>query len=138
MKDMNQTEFSEVKHYFEQKIGHFNRLYSIAPTLDYSRRYKGRNIIHFFRNIPRYIHNKKMIKHMIADFCMFYHGNDLGSYIEYLKQRNSIRGGLKCLFSKTHLYDNSDLIKHRKCSRWLYDFCRQNNLDITFQTEKSM
>ena len=138
MKDLQSTEYSEMKEYLDYKANQFAMQYRVEPTLDYSRRHRVRNFVHFFRNIPRYIYNKKVLKHMMADFCRFYNGGDFGSFIEYIKSRNSIRNGLKCLFSKSHLYSNENLIKHEKCSRWIYDFCKRNHLNISYQVEKTI
>lgn len=138
MKDLQSTEYPEMREYLDYKVNQFAMQYHVEPTLDYSRRHKARNFIHFFRNLPRYIYNKKVIKHMMADYSMFYNGSDFGSFIEYIKSRNSIRNGLKSLFSKTHLYSNENLNKHEKCSRWIYDFCKRNHMNISFQVEKTI
>lgn len=136
LKNIRNADFIEVEGYLNGKIKDYNRLYRIEDTHDYSRNNLGKNVIHFFRNLPHYIHNKKAVKKMKSDYYRFYNGNDLGSYIEYLKHRNSISEGLKCMFSKSHLYNNNDIIKHEMCSRWLFDFCRRHGMDIHFQKNK--
>lgn len=130
----------ETKEYLKSRVKDYDKQYCIRPTLDYSKEDSGKNMISFLKNLPSYIHNKKAIKHMESDNCRFYSGSDLRSYIEYLKRRNSISRGLKCIFSKTHLYSDSNLIKHENCAAWLSDFCEKNGMEIGFaqQLEKTM
>ena len=126
-------DFADVEKYLSGRVLDYNRQYSIYITEDYGRKGLGKNIKNFFKNLPLYIHNKKAIKNMTEDYYRYYNGNDLGSYIEYLKRRNSIKHGLKCIFSKTHLYSNTNLIQHEKCTMWLYEFCNRHGMSITFQ-----
>ena len=137
VKDIDTVNFPEVETYLDAKVANYNREYRIRPTKDYSERSLGKNIAHFFKNLPSYIHNKKAMKRMKDDYYKYYNGNDLGSYIEYTKRRNSILENLKCIFSKSHLYSNKNLIQHDKCAKWLYEFCKKHGMDISFQKRKT-
>lgn len=137
-KSIRNVEFPEVETYLKSRIKSYNIQYGILPTEDYNKGKLSENIIHFIHNIPKYNHNKKIIKQMKSDYHQYYRGSDFKSYIEYLKKRNSIKEGLKCIFSRTHLYSNNTLIEHEKCSMWLYEFCRRNGMDIVFQKEKTI
>ena len=123
---------------WKYRIKNYNIQYGIIPTEDYEENNLGENIARLIHNIPKYNHNKKIIKRMKNDYYKYYRGSDLKSYIEYLKRRNSIKEGLKCIFSKTHLYNNNTLNEHEKCSMWLYEFCKRNGMDIAFQKEKTI
>lgn len=137
-KDISSTNFTEVENYLDSRVGRYNRQYHIRPTKDYIENSLGKNITCFFKNLPSYIHNKKAIKEMKDDYYRYYNGNDLGSFIEYTKRRNSILRSLKCIFSKSHLYSNINLLKHDKCTAWLYEFCKQNGMDLSFQKQKTI
>lgn len=139
-RSLDQVEFKDVSEYFNGRVAQFTHQYGVAPTYDYRRHSFCKNLINFFRNIPRYLHNKKSIELMKRDYSIFYRGNDLASYIEYCSRRNSIRQGLRCLFQRSYLYtrDNRYLNRHEKCSEWLYDFCKNNSMEISYQLEKSI
>ena len=114
------------------------RDFHVAPTYDYHGHHRIANIGYFFRNLPRYIHNKKSIRAMEFTSDCITRSGDLISFIAYLKQRNSIRRGLKCLFNKSYLFSEEArlLNRHEKCSRWLYDFCKENSLNLPMIQEK--
>ncbi|MBR5370546.1 MAG: hypothetical protein IK137_04515 [Bacilli bacterium] len=130
------VEFSDVEEYLTNAVEKYKSKYNIKSTHDYSKKGLRKNISHFFKNIPNYIHNKKAIKHMQRDFCRYYSGSDLGSYIEYLIQRNSISKGLQCILSKSQLYRNYNLVEEDKCAVWLYEFCQKHGISIPYQKVK--
>ena len=132
------VEFSDVEDYLSSAVKNYNGIYNIKQTIDYGRKGLGKNMANFFRNIPNYIHNKKAVKKMERDYCRYYAGSDLRSYIEYVKRRNSISQGLKCIFSRTQLYSNNNLVEHDKCTIWLYEFCKKHGMSISYQKVKSM
>ena len=134
--DIQTASYAEVEKYLSGKVSDYNRRYRVRQTYDYSKTHLGKNMVNFFKNLPLYVHNKKAIKRMKNDYYRFYNGHDLGSYIEYLKRRNSIANGLKCMFSRTHLFNNNDIIKHEKCTMWLYEFCIRHHLDLSFQNQR--
>ncbi len=142
IKTISEIEFDDVNEQFTKCAAKFSRQYHIAPTYDYSLRRPSRNIIRFFRNIPRYIYNKKVLKLIENDSNIYYGGNDLISFREYVRQRNSISQGLRCIFSRSYLFTEEAAIlnRHRKCSEWLFNFCKENNLEIPsrfFKSEES-
>ncbi len=124
--------FDETSTYFNHVINKFSSQYGVEKTFDYEKKGLGRNIIHFFRNIPHYIHNKKAVKRMKQDYLQFYRGSDLASFIAYTKKKSSIKQELKCLFESSRLYtsDTEYLKAHERCARWMYDFCLENSLPI--------
>lgn len=132
IRDISEVNFDDVDDYLEKKVSAFSSMYNIAKTYDYQSKGMGKNTINFFRNIPNYIHNKKALKAMYRDYNIFYGGNDLASYIEYIKRRNSIRQGLKCIFKRSYLYSQEAkyLNCHDNCSWWLFNYCKNNSMNL--------
>lgn len=131
--------FEEADSSLQRAAKGFEERYDIQPTLDYHRHGIGRNILHFFRNLPAYFHNKRAIQMMEKDYYLYYSGSDLASYMAYLKRRNSIKQGLKCIFNRSYLYTNEFryLNHHDKCSKWMYDFCVRNSMPIDISKKES-
>ena len=127
------NDYEEKLSFLSRRSKELKNQYSLSNLSVYGRS-RGRNIVKFFSNIPKYIDNKRKIKLMEKDYCMYYRGADLVSYIEYTRKRNSITNGLKSIFSKTYLYSDEGqyLNKHRKCSKWLFDFCDKNNIIVNY------
>ena len=104
---------------------YFKKSYNIKDTLDYQKHSFGNNLISFIYNLPRYIHNKKAIKHMKNDYYLYYRGKDFQSFINYSIKRNSIKNSLRCIFSNSYLYSNEliYLNNHQNCYKWIYNSC---------------
>lgn len=126
-------------HFFERSAHKFTEQYHVIPTHDYQKAKVGRNIVTFFQNLPRYFHNKKLLKVIRKDYMIYYRGCDLVSYMEYIRQRNSIRHGLKCIFDQSYLSSEevARLNSHEQCSIWLLNFCNERNLDLPVQYIKA-
>ncbi len=124
--------YEELSNYFKKRIDSFGQMYNIVDTYDYEYHHFGKNVLNFFRNIPRYVHNKKAIQLMVKEYLLFYRGDDLSSFIEYTKRRNSISKNLKCIFSKSYLFTNDAtyLNEHENCAKWMYDFCQKKSLTL--------
>lgn len=54
-------------------------------------------------NIPRYIHNKRMLKLMKNDYATYYSGHDLYDLIKATEYNNSVSKAVSYIFSKTLL-----------------------------------
>ncbi len=115
---------SLINHYFKEKITLWNRQYKILATYDYNQS-RISNLIIFFCNIPKNIHNKKAIKLMKHDYKHYYRGYDFASFIEYQTKRNSIKNGLRFVLNKTLLYtdESNCLSNHDECYKWLIEYC---------------
>lgn len=131
-KSIEEMDFEEAYEFLEERIKGFREQYHLAVTHDYDRKNFLGNIINFFRNISPYLYNKKAIKKMERDYFYFYRGGDFQSFIEYTRRRNSIKEGLRCLFSRSYLYSEESryLNINENCSRWLFDFCKENSMDL--------
>lgn len=132
---ISEINFDEVDEQFASSAATFSNQYNIAPTLDYSAKTPGRNFVNFFRNIPLYMHNKKVLKLIERDSSIYYRGSDLISFREYVRQRNSISQGLRCIFSRSYLFTEEAyaLNHHRKCAEWLFNYCKENSLELPLQ-----
>lgn len=126
-KEISEIEFDDVADFFKQRIEFLSNKYNIVQTYDYSSHRVGKNTITFFRNIPRYIHNKRALKLMRIDYFTFYNGCDLVSFMEYVRRRNSIHQGFKSIF---RLSEEAEYLNQGESSKWLYDFCKDNSLDL--------
>ncbi len=135
LRTIAETEFAEVDEQFANTAATFSSQYHLAPTYDYSIKTPGQNIINFFRNIPRYMHNKKILKRIENDSEIYYRGSDLISFREYVRQRNSISQGLRCIFSRSYLFteEATTLNHHQECAQWLFNYCKANNLELPLQ-----
>lgn len=134
-RSIDDVEYEEVGGFLAERVESLTEQYGIADTRDYFGHGVVSNVFSFLCNIPRYVHNKKAIKAMEKDYFMYYRGGDLVSYMEYLKQRNSIRQGLKCIFNRSYLFSEEGryLNDHEECCWWIYNFCLDNNLDLPIQ-----
>ena len=130
--------FTDVDPYLRKKILVYMKQYNIVDTIDYGTS-PIKNFVSLLKNIPRYIHNRRRMKLIRSDFTMFYRGSDLISFYEYTKRRNSFQYGLKSIFKKTHLFGDEDkyLSQHEKCSKWIYDFCINNSMNMLIPLELS-
>ncbi len=128
----SEVSYEELSDYFKKRVESFNQMYNVVDTYDYQQKSFGKNVISFFRNIPRYIHNKKAIQEMVKDYLLFYRGDDFSSFIEYTKRRNSIQKNLKCIFDQSQLFtqDAKYLNEHESCARWMYDFYQKRSLTV--------
>lgn len=129
---ISEIEFSDINEFLEERVNDLSSQYNITNTFDYNIYDSRKNIVNFFCNIPRYIHNKKALKKMKRDYNVYYSGNDLVSFMEYVKRRNSIFQSLKCIFSRSYLYsqENKCLNNHDKCSWWVFNFCKKHSMNL--------
>ena len=114
----------------EERIKKYKEVYKINRTHEYDKRF-GTNIIKLIKNIPIYNSNKKAIKRMEFE-SSFYAGADFIGFIEYTRKQNSIKQGLKSIFSKTYLFtrEGQYLNEHDYCSKWIMNYCQIRDLDI--------
>lgn len=121
-------EFSE--KYLLDNVEHYAYRYKFSELLEYDGVFF-KNILTFFRNIPRYSLNKKLIKSAERDYNMFYHGKDLNYFINYSKKRNSIRTALDIIFKSSRLSKREIecLYNHSKCKEWINEFYNQQNVN---------
>lgn len=124
------SSYEKIHCYFKNKVDNYDRYYGIQKTYDYEKNKFGRNVVNFFRNVPRYVHNKKAIERMEKDSYIYYGGSDFTSFIEYMKRRNSIRQSIKCLFCRSRLFtsDMDCLFEHENCTKWMYEYCQEKVL----------
>lgn len=124
--------YEEMSKYFMKRVDSFDKMYDIAEIQNYQNNGLGRNVLTFFRNLPRYIHNKKAIRKMLKDYFYFYRGEDLSSYIQYMKKENSISEVLKGIFDNSYLFTNEEtyLNERQRCARWMYDFCQKKSATL--------
>ena len=122
-----------INYYFKEKIALWNKQYKLVDTYDYNES-RISNLIIFFRNIPKNIHNKRAIKLMKHDYNRYYRGYDFASFIEYQTKRNSIKNGLQCIFNKTLLYtdESNCLSNHDECYKWLIEYCNAHGQNKLF------
>ena len=120
------SSYEDAHSYFKNRIDNYDRYYGIQKTYDYKKKKIGINVVNFFRNVPRYVHNKKAIERMEKDSYIYYGGSDFTSFIEYMKKRNSIHQIIKCLFCRSHLFtsDMNCLFEHEYCTKWMYEHCQ--------------
>lgn len=109
--------------YLTERIKYYNTLYKFYDLLQYNGNFI-QNVINLFRNIPRYRKNKKVIRAAKKDYNVFYHGQDLGSFIDYSKKRNSIVTALAAIFKNSSLSKKEIecLYNHEKCKEWIMNF----------------
>ena len=139
--DLQIEDTTENKTYFDYNYA-FNRIntlkeqYGIVKPLRYEHA-SLKNMIIFFRNIPRYVSNKKKIKRMEMDSRIYYSGDDLLGYISYLKKSNSIFRSFGQLFSKANLFskENVYLNNHNKCVDWILDYFKENAFGFNARTK---
>lgn len=131
--DNNDSEKSEreIRKFVERQVNAFINRYNVLDINPYKQNIV-KNIVSFIKNIPIYNNNKKRVSKMVRDFELFYGGNDLYGFIQYTKEQNSIKNGLKQVFSNTNIFskDQEYLNNHEECISWIMDFCEQNNLRL--------
>ncbi len=126
------TPYEETNAFFSSKASNYNTIFEVVEPIEYSKGNPGRNTIIFFRNIPRYIHNKFAIREMEREFFYYYRGGDFAGYIEFMKKKNSIQEALKAIFEGTCLFSSEDelLNEHEDCAKWMHDFCAREEIPI--------
>ena len=135
MQTISEIDFADVDEKFTQSAATFSRQYQIVPTYDYEEQKPAHNMVRFFHNLPRYIHNKKALKLIERDSAIYYRGSDLISFREYVRQRNSISQALRCIFSRSYLFteEATYLNHHQQCSQWLFNYCKNHSLELPMQ-----
>ena len=120
-----------VRDYIKKQVELFMIRYGVKDIHPY-RNTIVHNISTFIKNLSIYSENKKSIHNMINEYNYFYGGNDLYSFIAYTRQHNSIKYGLKQIFSKTNLYSKEDdyLKEHEECVDWILDYCKKKKLSL--------
>ena len=129
--------YSSDEEFISNKIIEFNKRYDLNETYDYNDSI-GKNVISFFKNIPIYNTNKKLLKKMYFDYANFYGGDDLGLYIDYTRRNNSIIEGLKGIFKKSSLYnkENIYLDNHNRCVNWILSFVKRKGIQLSYVKAK--
>ena len=111
-----------------QKIeGHLSR-YQFFEISSYEGNFFQKCVI-FLKNIPKYIFNKRIIKNAEYDYNVYYHCDDLDSFINYFKRYNSIQFALGLIFRKSSLSKREIecLFNHEKCVDWINEFFNSQN-----------
>ena len=114
--------------YMSNRIDLFKNRYGVIAPDEYGE-ITGANIATFFRNIPVYANNRKAIKKMVEDTKVYYRGEDLIGYIEYIKKSNSVFRAFKQLFSNSFLYSREEayLNSHDECMNWIINYFGKTN-----------
>lgn len=120
--DKSYDEYDNVIDYLNDKISLYKIKYGMLDLQEYDKSIIKNSII-FLKNFLKYIRNKKTIEIMKRDNRFFYSGSDLTGYIEYSKQRNSIKNALKGIFSKTNIFSSKGEKPDEKnrCIKWILD-----------------
>lgn len=105
------------------RVLYYKKYYNLSDVSSYDATVF-KNIIKLIKNIHRYRINNKLIKKAINDYNMFYHGCDLGGFIEYSKKKNSIFTALSIIFKKSRLSQREVeyLSNYDKCTDWIREF----------------
>ena len=116
------------EEYLKDQTIYYNEKYPLASTLSYEGSFPKR-LLAFFRNLPRYHHNKKVLHDIERDFHMFYSGLDLEGFMQYTRKRNSILTGLDMLFRGHSLEERERkcLNMHEYCFDWIKDYYIHNS-----------
>lgn len=116
------TDYNNITEFLDTKINIYRKRYGIIELQDYDKLI-AKNFLIFIKNFSKFIKNKKKINAMKKDNVFFYGGSDLTSFIEYSKQRNSIKNALKSIFSKTSIFHNEgqQLSEQERCIKWIID-----------------
>lgn len=82
------------------------------------------NLSRLLSNVPKIIHNKKMIKNMKKDYNNFYRGEDLRRSINNALSENSIAKSLRLIFKNSLISkrEEESLIAHSNVLNELYNF----------------
>ena len=128
----DEKKISDIDEYILFKMGLYKKRYGIMETISYD----GNMLIKinaFIKNIKIYRHNKKKVNYMLTELP-YYKGNDFISFIEYIKENNSFKMGLRKLLGKSSIYLNneSSLLNHQKYVEWIKNYCRINNLQLDY------
>lgn len=127
-------EYESERDFISEQVKGFKERYHLAKTNVYTRN-TASNVVSFLKNIPIYVENKKRIKKMQNEAGVFYRGNDLVGFIEYQREKNSLKSGLRSIFGRSTLYnkDNEYMAEHEKCIRFIQDYCKDNSLSISYK-----
>lgn len=95
----------------------FTSMYNLANPYEYGSSL-GKNIVNFFRNIPIYISNGKVIDKMLYEYHRYHRGKDLSSFIEHTKEKNSIRTAIATMFKNAKLFQKEETCvkTHEECA----------------------
>lgn len=88
----------------------------------------GKNCIRLIRNIPIYISNNKKVNKMEYDYNTYSNRKDLEAFIEYTKEKNSIKSAIETIFKKSKLFkrEKECLNAHEECINWMDSYLVQN------------
>ena len=127
-------EYESERDFISEQVKGFKERYHLSKTNVYTRN-TASNVVSFLKNIPIYVENKRKIKKMENEAGVFYRGNDLVGFIEYQREKNSLKSGLRSIFGRSILYnrDNEYVAEHEKCVRFIQNFCRDNSLSLSFK-----
>ncbi len=124
--------------FLSAKVDMFTEKYDVIILEGYTES-KVKNIRIFARNLPTLLRNKGQIKYMIRDWAMF---NDrkpeLNGFAEYTRNENSIINSFKKALAGSKLVDQETFYtqEHEKCISWIMEFCKNNNLKLSYPTLK--
>ena len=101
----------------------FTSMYNLANPYEYGSSL-GKNIVNFFRNIPIYISNGKVIDKMLYEYHRYHRGKDLSSFIEHTKEKNSIRTAIATMFKNAKLFKKEETCvkTHEECIYWTENY----------------
>ena len=121
--------------YLNHRLLKYRRHYKIQRTYEYKGKLS--DCVLLFKNMPIYSHNRSRIKKMEFD-SRFYGGGDFVGYIDYLKNKSSLKFALKMIFSKSYFnsLEAQYLNAHEKCIQWVLDFCKERELGFYYQKEE--
>ena len=124
------SQFIDIERDLANRISYFRKQYKLSPIVSYNGSFI-KNITSFLRNIPKYRVNQRIIKVMEKDYNTYYHGQDLCSFLEYSKKRNSIRFALETIFNKSRLTrrEIECLTNHDMCLEWITEFYCQQDIE---------
>lgn len=119
------------------KIDCYLHQYNFLKITSYKGNFLKKCLI-FLKNIPKYVMNKKIIKYAEYDYNIYYHGDDLGDFINYFRKNNSIQLALELIFQKSSLSKREIdyLFEHQKCTYWIIEFCNQQKNSL--ETHKKL
>ncbi len=129
--------FASDRDYVSSRVEDFESRYRIDNALGYSSSI-GKNFVTFVKNIPIYNANKKKLRRIARDYELYYHSDDLGVFMEYIRRDNSIIEGLKKIFKKSSLYTKEDefLDNHDRCVNWILSFVKDNEIRLNYRLAK--
>jgi len=134
LKMMNMPMYESDKDFMSKRVDDFNIRYNMIPTHEYTNSI-GKNIVIFLRNIHIYGANKRTIKKILFDYSIYYRGDDLKVYLDYVIRNNSIKDGIKSIFKKSALYnkENIYLDNHERCIDFIMSIVKKDDIKLNYR-----